>query len=138
MPMASRFTAAALYRMPLWRNPLSRALRVARRGHPGYRYAPDVMPCRRQRGRETGRGRIRCQVRSVPREKGSGKPNDQLVGGSGSLAGDRPPMNTVGSFRPYATTLRRAMPLDRPKSLRDEEVYAVAACVLKQSIRPWN
>jgi len=68
-------------------------------------------------------------------EKGSGKPNDQLVGGIGSLAGDQPPVKTVGSFWPYATTLfdyvRRAMPLNAPKSLSDDEVYAVAAYILR-------
>jgi S-disulfanyl-L-cysteine oxidoreductase SoxD len=68
-------------------------------------------------------------------EKGSGKPNDQLVGGIGSLADDRPPVKTVGSFWPYATTLfdyvRRAMPLNAPKSLSNDEVYAVAAYILQ-------
>jgi S-disulfanyl-L-cysteine oxidoreductase SoxD len=68
-------------------------------------------------------------------EKGSGKPNDQLVGGIGSLTGDQPPVKTVGSFWPYATTLfdyvRRAMPLNAPKSLSDDEVYAVAAYILR-------
>jgi S-disulfanyl-L-cysteine oxidoreductase SoxD len=68
-------------------------------------------------------------------EKGIGKPNDQLVGGIGSLTGDQPPVKTVGSFWPYATTLfdyvRRAMPLNAPKSLSDDEVYAVAAYILR-------
>src|SRR5467141_3092816 len=68
-------------------------------------------------------------------EKGAGKPNDQLVGGRGSLSGDQAPIKTVGSFWPYATTLfdyvRRAMPLGAPKSLSDDEVYAVAAYVLQ-------
>ena len=54
-------------------------------------------------------------------EKGAGKPNDQLVGGRGSLSGDQAPVKTVGSFWPYATTLfdyiRRAMPLNEAKSL---------------------
>jgi cytochrome c len=31
-------------------------------------------------------------------EKGAGKPNDSLVGGVGTLAGDQPPVKTVGSF----------------------------------------
>src|SRR5712664_4723227 len=31
-------------------------------------------------------------------EKGAGKPNDQLVGGQGSLAGDKPATKTIGSF----------------------------------------
>jgi len=68
-------------------------------------------------------------------EKGSGKPNDQLAGGQGSLEPGHAPVKTVGSFWPYATTLfdyvRRAMPLNEPKSLRDEEVYAVVAYILR-------
>src|SRR3974390_2964865 len=68
-------------------------------------------------------------------EKGAGKPNDQLVGGRGSLSGDQAPIKTVGSFWPYATTLfdyvRRAMPLGASKSLSDDEVYAVAAYILQ-------
>ena len=67
-------------------------------------------------------------------ERGEGKPNDQLVGGIGSLTGGQP-VKTVGSFWPYATTLfdyvRRAMPLNAPKSLSDDEVYAVAAYILQ-------
>jgi len=67
-------------------------------------------------------------------EKGAGKPNDQLVGGQGSLEPGRTPVKTIGSFWPYATTVfdyvRRAMPLNEPKSLRDDEVYAVVAYIL--------
>jgi S-disulfanyl-L-cysteine oxidoreductase SoxD len=67
-------------------------------------------------------------------EKGAGRPNDQLVGGHGTLAGDRVPVKTVGSYWPYATTLfdyvRRAMPWPEPKSLSDDEVYAVSAYLL--------
>jgi len=68
-------------------------------------------------------------------EKGAGKPNDQLVGGLGTLTGDQNPVKTVGSFWPYATTLfdyvRRAMPFDAPKSLSNDEVYAVCAYILQ-------
>jgi S-disulfanyl-L-cysteine oxidoreductase SoxD len=67
-------------------------------------------------------------------EKGAGGPNDRLVGGAGTLAPDKAPVKTVGSYWPYATTLfdyvRRAMPWNQPKSLSDEEVYSVAAYVL--------
>src|SRR5262249_10632545 len=53
--------------------------------------------------------------------KGAGTPNDRLVGGQGSLPGDKAPVKTVGSFWPFATTLfdyiRRAMPLPESKSL---------------------
>jgi cytochrome c len=59
-----------------------------------------------------------------------------VVGGIGSLATDQP-MKTVGSYWPYATTLfdytRRAMPLDTPQSLTDDEVYAVTAFVLAKN-----
>ena len=68
-------------------------------------------------------------------EKGAGKPNDQLAGGQGSLGPGQTPVKTVGSFWPYATTafdyVRRAMPLNEPKSLSDDEVYAVVAYILQ-------
>jgi cytochrome c len=67
-------------------------------------------------------------------EKGAGRPNDRLVGGQGSLPGDKPPIKTVGSFWPYATTLfdyvRRAMPYVESKSLSPDETYAVVAYIL--------
>ena len=73
----------------------------------------------------------KCQ--SCHAAKGAGNPADQLVGGIGSLATDKP-VRTVGSYWPYATTLfdyiRRAMPTTNPMSLRDEEVYAVTAYLL--------
>jgi S-disulfanyl-L-cysteine oxidoreductase SoxD len=66
--------------------------------------------------------------------KGAGQPNDRLVGGQGSLPGDKPAIKTVGSFWPYATTLfdyvRRAMPYVESKSLSPDETYAVVAYVL--------
>ena len=65
--------------------------------------------------------------------KGVGKPADALAGGVGSLA-SKTPLRTVGSYWPYATTLfdyvRRAMPLENPLSLSNDEVYAVSAYVL--------
>src|SRR5436853_7333153 len=68
-------------------------------------------------------------------EKGAGKPNDALVGGIGSLAGAKPPLKTVGSFWPYATTIfdyvRRSMPYNESKTLTNDEVYAVVAYVLQ-------
>ena len=64
---------------------------------------------------------------------GAGKPADPLVGGISTLA-SRSPLKTVGSYWPYATTLfdyvRRAMPLDSPMSLSNDEVYAVSAYIL--------
>jgi mono/diheme cytochrome c family protein len=68
-------------------------------------------------------------------EKGAGKPNDQLVGGQGTLAAGQAPVRTVGSFWPFATTVfdyvRRAMPLNESKSLSNDEVYAVVAYILQ-------
>jgi S-disulfanyl-L-cysteine oxidoreductase SoxD len=67
-------------------------------------------------------------------EKGAGKPNDQLVGGAGTLGSGQVPVKTVGSFWPYATTVfdyvRRAMPLNDSKSLTGDETYAVVAYIL--------
>jgi cytochrome c len=66
-------------------------------------------------------------------EKGAGQPNDQLVGGQGTLA-SASPVRTIGSYWPYATTVfdyvRRAMPYTQPQSLTNDEVYAVAAYLL--------
>jgi mono/diheme cytochrome c family protein len=70
-------------------------------------------------------------------EKGAGKPNDQLVGGQGTLAGpgQKPAVKTVGSYWPYATTVfdyvRRAMPYNESKSLTNDEVYALVAYILE-------
>jgi len=56
-----------------------------------------------------------------------------LAGGIGTLASDAP-LRTTGSKLNYATTLfdyiRRAMPFAAPKSLSDDEVYALTAYVL--------
>ena len=70
-------------------------------------------------------------------EKGT-KPGDALagalVGGMGTLAPDKTPIKTIGSFWPHATTLfdyvRRAMPFQDSKSLTTDEVYAVSAYIL--------
>src|SRR4051812_29838306 len=64
---------------------------------------------------------------------GEGQPAERLVGGEGTLASDQP-IRTVGSYWPYATTLfdyiRRAMPLNEPQSLTNDEVYSAAAYIL--------
>ncbi len=65
--------------------------------------------------------------------KGEGGIADRLTGGRGTLA-TKAPIFSVGSFWPYATTLfdyiRRAMPLNAPQSLSNEDVYSVAGYVL--------
>ncbi|MBV8455087.1 MAG: cytochrome c [Acetobacteraceae bacterium] len=68
--------------------------------------------------------------------KGAGQPNDRLVGNQGTIVPGVNPAayNTIGSYWPYATTLfdyvRRAMPWNQPKSLTNDEVYAVSAYLL--------
>lgn len=64
---------------------------------------------------------------------GEGGMGDVLRGGQGTLATSKP-IRTVGSYWPYATTLfdyiRRAMPLNAPQSLTNQEVYAVTGYLL--------
>jgi cytochrome c len=64
---------------------------------------------------------------------GSGDSAEELAGARHSLT-DNPPDKTIGSYWPYATTVfdftRRAMPLDKPGVLSDDEVYAVTAYLL--------
>ena len=73
------------------------------------------------------------QCASCHGAKGEGGIGDTLSGGMGTLATDKP-LKTVGSYWPYATTLfdyiRRAMPLNAPQSLSNDDVYAVSGYVL--------
>jgi mono/diheme cytochrome c family protein len=66
-------------------------------------------------------------------EKGVRGPADALAGGIGTLASGKA-VRTVGSYWPYATTLwdytRRAMPVNAPMSLSNDETYAVTAYML--------
>jgi cytochrome c len=73
-------------------------------------------------------------------EKLEGGIGDRLVGGRGTLVNNDPkkaPVKTVESYWPYATTLfdyiKRAMPMNAPGSLSDDQVYAVSAYVLSQA-----
>jgi S-disulfanyl-L-cysteine oxidoreductase SoxD len=58
---------------------------------------------------------------------------DRLAGGQGSLTSPRP-VQTVGSYWPYATTIfdyvNRTMPFTAPNSLTSDEVYSVVAYLL--------
>lgn len=63
---------------------------------------------------------------------------DKLIGGRGTLAANSgPPVKTVESYWPYATTvfdyIKRAMPFDKPGSLSNDDVYAVTAYILNQA-----
>ena len=65
-------------------------------------------------------------------ENGKGGPNAALVGGAPLKNMESP--KTIANFWPYATTIfdftRRAMPWQQPKSLTDDEVYALTAYIL--------
>jgi cytochrome c len=68
-------------------------------------------------------------------------PNDALVGRIPNddfpFARDPRAPKTIGSYWPYATTvfdyIRRAMPPDKPGSLKDDEVYNLTAFLLAQN-----
>jgi len=70
-------------------------------------------------------------------EKGEGGLGPRLVGGQGTLKAPAQPVQTVGSYWPYATMLfdyvRRAMPYAQPKSLSNDEVYAAVAYMLSMN-----
>jgi len=65
-------------------------------------------------------------------ENGKGGPNAALIGG-GPIK-DMESQKTIANFWPFATTvfdyIRRAMPWGKPKSLTNEEVYALTAYIL--------
>ena len=76
----------------------------------------------------------KCVACHAENGKGGGAP------GAGPLAGGAPLSNgietpkTIGNYYPYATTVfditRRAMPFNMPRSLTDDEVYALTAYIL--------
>lgn len=65
--------------------------------------------------------------------EGAGGSADQLAGAKMPLTSDYPEQ-TIGSYWPYATTIfdmtRRSMPMDKPGTLTNDEVYAVTAYLL--------
>ena len=87
-----------------------------------------------------GKSVYQQQCASCHGENLQGGSGDRLIGGRGSLVnGDpkKPPVKTVESYWPYATTLfdyvKRAMPLTAPDSLTNDQVYAVTAYILEQA-----
>ena len=74
---------------------------------------------------------VRCK--ECHGDLGVGGDHAALIGFPEQLK-EAPPIKTVGSFWPYATTLfdytRRAMPFEEPGTLSDDHVYAVTAYVL--------
>jgi S-disulfanyl-L-cysteine oxidoreductase SoxD len=67
-------------------------------------------------------------------DNGTGGPGGPLVGGGPLNATDRAPEKLIGNYWPYATTIfdfvRRAMPWQQPKTLTNDETYAVTAYIL--------
>jgi len=80
-----------------------------------------------------GRALFERQCASCHGERGRGGPGGELAGGNPDLTAPQPD-RTIGTYWPYATTLfdfiRRAMPLGAPRSLADDEVYALVAYLL--------
>src|SRR5271169_5582403 len=80
-----------------------------------------------------GRNVYNSQCAACHGPNGEGGIGDKLAGGMGTLSTPKP-IKTIGSYWPYATTLfdyiRRAMPLNAPQSLSNEDVYAVSGYLL--------
>jgi cytochrome c len=74
---------------------------------------------------------VRCK--ECHGEEGVGGDHAALIGNPAQLK-ETPPVKTVGSYWPYATTLfdytRRAMPFEEPGTLTADQVYAVTAYIL--------
>jgi hypothetical protein len=69
-------------------------------------------------------------------ENGKGGSAAAVIGGQPLTTGIETP-KTIANFWPYATTLfdftRRAMPWPRPRTLTNDEVYALTAFILAQN-----
>ncbi|MGI2323359.1 MULTISPECIES: c-type cytochrome [Methylococcus] len=73
----------------------------------------------------------RCAACHGP--NGRGGSAEELAGGRNPLTSVEPD-KTIGTYWPYASTvfdfIRRSMPLDAPRSLSDDETYALTAYLL--------
>src|SRR5262245_3393696 len=89
----------------------------------------------RQRHRRTRRQNLRGEVRGVPRRRRQGR--HQCTGGGGPPIKSIDATKTVANFWGYSTTVfdyvRRAMPWMSPRTLTDDEVYALTAFILAQN-----
>jgi S-disulfanyl-L-cysteine oxidoreductase SoxD len=70
-------------------------------------------------------------------DQGEGRPPFSRLIGGGPITGIGGEQKTIANFYPHATTLfdfiRRAMPWQQPRSLANDEVYAVVAFLLAQN-----
>jgi cytochrome c len=106
--------------------------------------APMARVTGRPRIGQRGRVDLCGEVRVVSRPGGEGTPAlyPALVGrdtaAENFVFGKRPGLTrTIGNYWPYATTVfdyvRRAMPLNAPGSLTNDEVYALTAYLLART-----
>ena len=89
---------------------------------------------------EQGKALYEAQCAACHGAQLQGGVGDKLIGGRGTLVNNdpkKPPVKTVESYWPYATTLfdyiYRAMPLAAPGSLNYDQVYALCAYILSQA-----
>jgi len=80
------------------------------------------------------RGDVRCHGEDG--KGAAGLPLSPLFGG-GKITDISAGMKTIANFWPYATTvfdfIRRGMPWTQPRSLTDDEVYALTAFILAKN-----
>ena len=124
-------SSAAFAQAPNLGKPISRGRhRGLGHQHPAGR----LRPAARQRHARAGRTRSLPQKCAVCHgENGKGGTSAALVGGAPLTSGIETP-KTIANFWPYATTLfdftRRAMPWQQPRTLTNDEVYALTAYIL--------
>ncbi|BBL73621.1 c-type cytochrome [Methylomagnum ishizawai] len=134
--------AAALVSASLWVDPAQAAPEGPELGRPATPQeiaAQDINVFPDGSGLPPGQGTV-AAGKALYASRCAGCHGPQGVGGSAEeLAGGSPPNSphpdrTLGAYWPYATTVfdyvRRAMPIDAPRSLDDNQVYAVTAYLL--------
>ena len=76
----------------------------------------------------------KCVACHAENGKGGGAPGAGALAGGESLSNGIDTVKTIGNYYAYATTIfdytRRAMPFNMPRSLTDDEVYALTAYIL--------
>lgn len=92
-------------------------------------YAARCVACHGKNGEGVRQGKLQLGPKLIGRNPGDAFDFNQSTQKEGT--------KTIGNYWPYATTLfdyvRRAMPLDRPGSLTNDEVYALTAYLLERN-----